>query len=308
MQIRNGLLAGAFFGFTLAIAHAAAQATPPAGAPPQTPAQPGGRGQRGGRGQATFPAQQRAPGDPALIERGRGIYTINCTACHGVDLRGGQTGGPNLLRSAVVLNDQSGELILPIVRGARVERGMPALPLSDDDVKAVAEYVHSVVATSGGQGSPPATDAPPPNIVVGDAAAGQAYFGAKCSSCHSATGDLQAIATRVSDPKTLQNLWLSGGMAGGRGGRGGQGTPDRRTVTVTVTQPNGEKVQGRLLGIDFFLALLQQDDGTIRSFRRDGDRPPKIEINDPLEQHRALLGVVTDKDIHDVTAYLVTLK
>src|SRR5215204_6182997 len=82
---------------------------PPATATPQPPApDPAGRGQgRGrGRGPATFPAQQRSPGDPALIERGRGLYTVNCTACHGADLRGGQLGGPNLLRSLVVLNDQ----------------------------------------------------------------------------------------------------------------------------------------------------------------------------------------------------------
>ena len=79
--------------------------------------------------QAVFPAQQRPPGDPALIERGKGIYVTTCAACHGADLRGGATGGPNLLRSQVVLNDQKGELILPIVHGARAERGMPALPL-----------------------------------------------------------------------------------------------------------------------------------------------------------------------------------
>ena len=79
---------------------------------------------------ATFPAQQRPPGDPALIERGKGLYVTTCSRCHGADLRGGVTGGPNLLRSPVVLIDQHGELILPIVRGARAERGMPALPLA----------------------------------------------------------------------------------------------------------------------------------------------------------------------------------
>jgi cytochrome c oxidase cbb3-type subunit 3 len=300
----------------LVVAHLAAQATPPAQTPaaaPQTPAPQGGQpaagrgqGQGRGRGPGTFPAQQRPPGDQALIEKGKGLYTVNCSACHGVDLRGGTTGGPNLLRSAVVLNDKAGELILPIVRGARAERGMPALPLSDDDVKAVAEFVHSILATARGQGAPPPTDIPPPNIVVGDAAAGQTYFAAKCSSCHSASGDLQGIATRVGDAKALQNLWVSGGMVGGRG-RGAGAGGNARAVTATVTMPSGEKAQGRLVQIDHFIVTLALEDGTLRSFRRDGDRP-KVDVNDPLAAHKALLAVYTEKDMHDLTAYLVTLK
>jgi cytochrome c oxidase cbb3-type subunit 3 len=276
------------------------------------PGQPpgGGRGQGAGRGQApgTFPAQQRAPGDPALIERGRTIYSGVCAACHGGDLRGGQLGGPNLLRSLVVLNDERGELLLPIVRGSRAERGMPPLPLSDDDVTAVAEYIHSVVATSGRQGMPPGIAAPPPNIVVGDAAAGEKYFQATCASCHSVTGDLQGIATRIPDPKNLQTTWVSGGAVSGRGGRGPSPVgPVRKPVTVTVTEPSGQATTGRLVRIDHFIVTMALDDGTIRSFRRNGDTP-KVEINDPLAPHKKLLGAYTEKDIHNLTAYLVTLK
>ena len=147
--------------------------TPPAQAPQEPPA---GRGAGRGTQPGTFPAQQRPPGDPALIERGKAVYSATCTACHGADLRGGQLGGPNLLRSLVVLNDQAGELLLPIVRGSRAERGMPPLPIPDDDVRAVAEYIHAVLATSGRQGGPPGIAAPPPNIVIGEAAAGEKYF------------------------------------------------------------------------------------------------------------------------------------
>ena len=313
MPFTNGLVAAAFVGFTIIGAHVAAQGTPPPPPPagaPQTPPPAGGQpppgGRGGGRPDATFPAQQRQPGDPAVIDRGKGVYTVSCTPCHGMDLRGGVTGGPNLLRSQVVLNDQSGELIHPIVRGARAERGMPPIPISDDDIKAVAEYIHSVLSTARNQGAPPENNTPPPNAIVGDAAAGAKYFAAKCSSCHSPTADLQGIGTRLPEGKMLQNHWLTGG-AGGRGGRGGRGASQSKPITVKVTLPTGEKFEGPLVRIDDFLVTLRQADGTVRSIRRNGS-VPKVEITDPLHAHRALLAEYTDKDMHDVTAYLATLK
>jgi len=318
MQFTNGLAGAAIVAFTIIGAHVAAQgapqAPPPAGAP-QTPPPAGGtpatggrgqgQGRGGGRGAATFPAQQREPGDPAVIDRGKAVYTVSCTPCHGVDLRGGVTGGPNLLRSQVVLNDQAGELIHPIVRGARAERGMPPLPISDDDIKAVAEYIHSVLLTARGQGAPPESNVPPPNAIVGDAAAGAKYFAAKCSSCHSPSGDLQGIGTRLPEGKMLQNHWLTGG--GGRGRGRGAGGPPPKPITATVTLPSGEKVEGALLAIDDFLVTVRQADGSVRSVRRVGT-VPKVEITDPLQAHRALMAEYTDKDMHDVTAYLATLK
>jgi cytochrome c oxidase cbb3-type subunit 3 len=262
---------------------------------------------------------QRPPADAATIERGKAIFSANCVPCHGADLRGGQLNGPNLLRSQLVLGDRDGEAIAPVIQTGRPERGMPPFPLPADDVKAVVEFIHSLTAASPGQGAPPRTDVPPPNIVVGDADAGRAYFAAKCSSCHSPEGDLQGIATKVPDAKTLQNMWVSGGATGGRGrgrGRGGRGggggggggeEPQGPVVTATVTTRGGERVSGRLTFIDDFEVKLALEDGTIRGFARTGD-VPRVEIVDPLEGHRALLSVLTDKDMRNVTAYLVTLK
>jgi cytochrome c oxidase cbb3-type subunit 3 len=220
-------------------------------------------------------------------------------------------GGVNLLRSPLVLTDQHGELILPVVRGGRMNPGMPPMPpfpqIPDDDVKAIAEYIHAVAATMRGQGNPPPGSEPVVlNILVGDPNAGKAYFEAKCSTCHSTTGDLQAIGTRYADPVQLQNSWVAG-AGGGRGGRGGRGGAARAQVTVAVTLPSGQKVEGRLDRIDDFIVVLTPADGVQRSFRRTGD-VPRVEIRDPLEGHRKLLSVYTDKDIHDVTAYLVTVK
>lgn len=314
MTLSKSLLAAACAGLMLVVAHAAAQGpqqTPPAGGQPP----PGGRG-RGGA--ATFPAQQRPPGDPALIARGQALYGSTCRLCHGPDLRGGDMGGVNLLRSQLVLNDQKGELIGPVVRNGRQNAGMPPMPpfpqISDEDLRALAEYIHSVASTMRGQGAPPPGSEPAElNIVVGDAKAGETYFAAKCSACHSPAGDLKGLASRISSPLQLQNTWVSGG--GGRGGRGGRGAapaaqpegPNRREVRVVVTPRAGQAVEGRLDRIDDFVVVLTPADGIQRSFRRDGDNP-KVEVRDPLEGHRRLLTEYTDKDIHDVTAYLVTLK
>ena len=288
-------------------AQAAPQQGPPTAAPGAAgrgaPQGAGAPTQGRGRGPATFPAQQRPPGDPEVIKRGNGLYGVYCRACHGTDLRGGDQGGPNLLRSQVVLNDQDGELILPVVAQGRQNPGMPVmppLPIPPDDVKAIATYIHSVAASARGQGAPP--EGPPVelNIVVGDAKAGQAYFTKTCASCHSAA-DMQGIATRVSDPMALQNYWVGGG--GGRGRGGAAPTP----VTAVVTDAAGQKTEGRLIRLDDFSVVVALADGTSRSFRRDGD-VPKVDVRDPREAHRKLLPLYADKDIHDLTAYLVTLK
>jgi cytochrome c oxidase cbb3-type subunit 3 len=265
-------------------------------APAQPPRPPGG----------FVPGQKRPPEDPVKVERGKGIYGVSCRACHGADLRGGDMGGPNLLRSMLSLSDREGEKIVPIIQGSMQGGGMPAIPMSPDDAKAVAAYVRSVLSTIGGQGKPPSA-MEPPSILVGNEAEGKAYFEAKCVSCHSAAGDLKGIASRITDPKMLQNTWVAGGRTG-RGGPAPATASARRTVMVTVTPVGGgAAIQGKLLRIDDFVVTLELADGSSRSFRRDGD-VPKVDIQDPLTPHRQLLTVYTDKDVHNVTAYLVTLK
>ena len=150
----------------------------------------------------------------------------------------------------------------------------------------------------------------PPTVVVGDAKAGQAYFQAKCASCHSVTGDLQGIASRIPDPRNLQQTWLMPFVSSSRSG----GPPPPPSlgakvppVTVTVTTPSGEKVDGVMGRIDDFIVTLTTKDGLARSFRRDGD-VPKVEVHDPMKPHKDLLPVYKDADIHNLTAYLVTIK
>ena len=308
---RAGIPTAALFAFTILVATAGGQA-PQQQPPPAPGGQPPGPVPGGGRqGRGVFPQQQRAAGDPELTERGRTIYSVTCSSCHGVDARGGQLGGPNLLRSQLVLADQDGEAVIPVILKGRPDKGMPPMPVSEADAKAVVAFLHYLLAAAGKQGSPPPTDRPAPDVLVGDASAGKTLFEAKCASCHSITGDLQGIAGKLPDAKSLQNLWVSGGMTTGRGGRGGSGGRGRGSarsmVTAVITQPTGEKFEGQLRRLDDFIVTIVDAEGFERTFRRNGD-VPKVEVRDPLQGHRDLLTVITDKNMHDVTAYLVTLK
>ena len=256
----------------------------------------GGRGRIGGAGIGAYPA--REPGDPVAIERGRNIYGTNCAFCHGADTRGGAS-GPSLLRSAVVLDDKNGELIGPVVQTGRPDRGMPKFPLSADQIADLSAFLHSF--TVNGYDS---SRQRPDTILVGNASAGEATFKTKCSSCHSTTGDLQGLATRIRDPRTLQQAWL---MPGSTVGRGGGPPPARaRPPTAVVTLASGQKFEGELERVDDFFVAIRTADGARRAFRTtDGTR---VDVKDPLVAHRELLPTYLDAEIHNVTAFLVTLK
>ena len=257
-------------------------------------------GQQNDRAQRLYPSLQRPPGDPEVVARGEAVYGISCRACHGMDLRGGDLGGPNLLRSQLVLRDEAGELIGPVIRDGQSGPGgsyMPPQPMSDEDLQAVVTYVHDVLGTASRQGGPPLGEELELDILVGDAAAGRTYFAEKCAACHSPTGDLEGIATRIPGPKELQNTWV----------RGGGRNTERPPVTVAVTLASGERVEGRLERLNDFLVVLTDGEGRHRSFGREGDTP-RVELDDPMAAHREMLQVYRDADIHNVTAYLVTLQ
>lgn len=274
-----------------AIAMAAAAQAPPAqtsSTPTQPPARAGRAGGGGGGFANAFPQHEKA--DQATIDRGKALYGVHCNFCHGSDARGGE-GGPNLLRSDLVLNDKNGESIAKVVQNGRGE--MPKLNLTTEQVSDIAAFIHNFRV-----GGYDVSRMTPPSVLVGDAAAGEKAFQAKCASCHSATGDLKGIASRISNPKQLQNNFL---MPGGGRGMGGQPT------TVSVTMKDGTKLEGRLIRIDDFIVTLSDAEGVQHTVRRDGE-VPKVELHDPLKPHRDMLPTYTDTDIHNITSYLVTLK
>jgi mono/diheme cytochrome c family protein len=242
--------------------------------------------------------------DPASIAAGKATFSVNCAFCHGSDAGGGSV-GPNLLRSEVVLQDKRGELITPIVHGARVDRGMPKIDISDAQVAQVADWLHSLKVSSR------SLEHEKINIVVGNSSDGKVAFDKTCGSCHSVTGDLKGFAAKYTDPRAMQQAWIMPVVAGGRGGGPGGGGPPVALhvppVTATVTDAKGQKTTGVLGDLDDFYVAVTTPDGVVHRFSRWND-VPKVEIHDPLAAHRELLRKYNDKDIHDITAYLETLK
>lgn len=260
---------------------------------PATPAKP-----QASRRLAFHDYPDRPAGDPARIAHGKQLFGVNCAFCHGSDARGGET-GTNLVRSQLVLDDQNGELMTPVVQNGRVAKGMPSFPLSAADVSDIAAFVHSLRGSTRD-----GADSAPINILVGDAAAGKAYFdgAGKCSTCHSVTGDLAGIGGKY-EPKALQNAIVAGVAAGQLGGP----QPRRPEITVTVTLASGQQYKGHLVYRDAFFVALQDADGNHRSFPADAPGT-KVEVHNPLQAHLDMLGTWKDSDIHNLTKYLSTIK
>ena len=233
--------------------------------------------------------------DPELASDGEKIFGPTCGFCHGAEGRGGQ--GPDLLRSPVVLDDDKGELIGPVIQNGRPSKGMPAFSsLTEEQVRAIAEFLHMQVELAANRGTYQVQ-----NIVTGNAQAGEAYFKGegKCTTCHSVSGDLAHIGSKLA-PADLQAAEL---YPETRGNEFGGARPPRQ---VTVTLADGKKFTGSLKHLDDFYVSLEDAEGEYHSIAVA--KGVKVAVEDKLVFHRQMLDRYTDKQIHDLTAYLVTLK
>jgi cytochrome c oxidase cbb3-type subunit 3 len=203
----------------------------------------------------------------------------------------------------LVLDDQHGELITPIVQNGIPAQGMPKFTLSVAEIADIAAWLHNQPLSD--RGTPSRLD-----ILVGSASAGQSYFNGagRCTQCHSTSGDLAGIGGKY-EPKTIQNLIVSGGGMGiGRRSFAGSAPPPKvPPTTVTITLPSGQSITGELDHISAFIVALRDSDGTYRSFARH-DSIPKVVVTNPLQWHIDMLPKWRDADIHNLTAYLATLK
>jgi cytochrome c553 len=247
--------------------------------------------------------QDKPPVDSASADRGKAVWATECLSCHGTMARGTDT-GPNIVRSLVVLRDRYGTQLGPLLKkGHPTQSGKPSADLTAAQIADLANFLRQRVNDSL-RGSPLFVVR---NVLTGDAKAGAEYFNGagKCSTCHTATTNSLAGFGARNEPVELQQRFL---FPGGRGGRGGRGAaaPSPTAVTVTVTTAGGETASGMLIAIDDFNVSLRDASGVYRTFKRT----PAVKVvkNDPLDAHHALLETITDKNMHDVVAYLETLK
>ena len=242
-----------------------------------------------------------APPNAEAVKRGQTIFVPTCGFCHGTNATGG-AGGPNLVHSTLVLHDQgNGKEIGPVIHNGRTGKGMPAFPnITDDQIHDIAQFLLGRTQAAANR-----MEYTIQNIVTGDPKAGEAYFEAHCSECHSPTGDLAHIAKKF-EPVELQSrlLYPQNSDPFGMGP-----PPDPRTQKhVTVSLPSGQSYSGVLLRIDDFSVALQEDSGVYRSWVYDDVNGIRVDVHDPLAQHLKLLRQYSDGDMHNILAFLETLK
>ena len=277
----------ALFG-VIAIVEAQTPAVPP---PAATPA---GRG----RGGAGAPGGGRGAGgrfkiySAEAIARGLPAYNSNCGYCHGDRGKGGKA-GPDLIASLVTLHDEDGVQIAADVRGPEHSKVVKT-DATDSTFADIAAYLHSRVIYASGRG-----DVRMSEVLIGDPKAGAAYFNGAggCSKCHSPTGDMKGVGAKY-DAATLQDRLVMP-----RAGRG----PSQNSPYATVTLPSGQTIKGAPVRVTDFDVTLRLDDGSTKTWSREHGLP-KVEITDPLQAHLDIMTKLTDTDMHNLTAYLATLK
>jgi cytochrome c oxidase cbb3-type subunit III len=237
--------------------------------------------------------------DKEAAERGRKIFVPTCGFCHGNDAHG--KSGPDLVRSALVLHDNKGDLIGPVIRNGRLDRGMPAFSaFSTEQIADISTFLHSRAADVSNRFAYKIGD-----LITGDAQKGAAFFSGEgnCGKCHSATGDLAHVATKY-EPVELQRrmLYPAPNMIDVFLGR--VVTPPA-PAKVTVHLSSGEQVSGTLDHLDEFTVSMHDASGWYRSFSREN---VTVDVQDPRAAHEALLPKYTDEEMHNVLAYLESLK
>jgi mono/diheme cytochrome c family protein len=185
-----------------------------------------------------------------------------------------------------------------VILKGRQERGMPRFPLTPEQITDIANFLHNSIESAKDRDNYRIL-----NIVTGDPKAGQAYFNGagKCSSCHSVTGDLHKIGAKY-DPVTLQGKMIE------PDDNWTEGSKHVSAISITVTLPSGESVTGTPLYLDDFTVSLRDAAGAYHSYKRVSSDSPRVEVNNLLQGHLDQLKRYSDADIHNLTAYLVTLK
>jgi cytochrome c oxidase cbb3-type subunit 3 len=237
----------------------------------------------------SYPAEQ--------IQAGQTRFASQCGFCHGRDGAGGES-GPDVTRSPLVAEDVRGDKLGPLIRQGRPDKGMPGFTLGESDIAAIVAFIHDAKtkadSASGGRRSVDVED-----LQTGNAEAGKRYFNGagRCATCHAIEGTFATVGARYKGLALLQRLLYPGS--------GRDAGPAAAPPTVTVTTSSGQAVSGKLAYRDEFTISLTDADGWRRSWAVNQVR---VAVDNPLEAHVDQLSKYTDNDMHNVFAYLQTLR
>ena len=238
---------------------------------------------------AQFP---KAEVDPTQADRGAKLYSTNCARCHGDDARG-TPAGPDLIRSVAVLRDRREQL-----HGSELGPMMRTLPqhnfkFNDKEAAELSQFLTQAINKILRSGY----NDQPTGLLSGNAKAGEAYFNGAggCSKCHSPAGDLAGVGKRYTTAALQQKFLFPG-----------SGFRVATRMQGTVKLRGGKSYSGDVIRIDDFNVTLRGADGVSRTFSRTPGTT--VTTVDPFAAHNALLDKYTDADIHNLTAYLDTLK
>jgi cytochrome c oxidase cbb3-type subunit III len=237
--------------------------------------------------QDVAPVPKSYPAD--LVQKGKALFRQDCSFCHGRGATGGES-GPDLTRSKLVTSDVDGNNIGPVVRNGRLDKGMPRFDLSDNEIASLVAFIHTqqdnALTKKGGRKGVDVSD-----LQTGNVDAGRQFFNGAggCANCHSPTGDLAGTASRY------QGLELEERML----------YPKHAKSRVTVTLASGQTIAGTLEYLDEFTVGLIDSAGSYRSWRT---RDVQYKVDAPANAHVELFSKYTDDDVHNLMAYLQTLR
>ena len=228
-----------------------------------------------------------------LVKQGEALFRQDCSFCHGRDATGGES-GPDLTRSKLVAADVNGDKIAPVIRNGRPEKRMPPFDRTDQQIASLVAFIHTqqvAVAQDRRKGAGGRKGVDPEDLQTGNVAAGKSYFegAGGCVGCHSPTGDLAGIASRYKGLELEERMLY----------------PRQVKSRVTVTLASGQEITGTLEYLDEFTVGLTNADGVYQSWR---SRDVKYKVEAPAEAHVELFSKYTDDDVHNLMAYLQTLK
>jgi cytochrome c oxidase cbb3-type subunit III len=230
----------------------------------------------------------------SLVQQGAALFRQDCSFCHGRDATGGES-GPDLTRSKFVAKDVNGDKIGPVVRNGRPDKGMPPFDRTDQQIASLVAFIRTqqkaAQAQGGRRGNGGRKGVDPEDLQTGNAEAGKKYFegAGGCAGCHSPTRDLAGIASRYKGLELEEQMLY----------------PRHAKAKVTITLGSGQEVSGTLAYLDEFTVGLTNAEGVYQSWRT---RDVRYKVDAPLEAHVDLFSKYTDDDVHNLMAYLQTLK